>query len=80
MHTGISDREKWQLDNDLITVFDDDLSKEYPKYLVREKEVRFRLFVVFDNMGSDEDPYYEFYFYFREGKWYLSGIYHPYLS
>lgn len=77
---SISNWEKWQLEHDMVTQGNNNLSTEYPKYIQREKQVKFRLVIAFNNMGNDDNPYYQFYFYFRQGKWYLSGIYHPYMS
>jgi len=73
----ISNYEKWQIKYDMmVTDSAEQMKNEHLKYVEREKETQFRLIVALVT-PTDDDPLYQFYFYFRQGKWYLSGIYHP---
>lgn len=76
----ISSLENWQLENGMVTGGEDNyqqLSTESPRYVQREKEVRYRLIIALNKPFTDFEAY-QFYFYFRKGKWYLSGIHHPF--
>lgn len=83
----ISNYEDWQLKNSMTG----DSLREYilnahPSYVQREKEVKFRLIISLADIDQEDYNYpsletpFQFYFYLREGNWYLSGIYHPYVN
>ena len=74
----ISTYEKWQLDNHMVPDRDyQQLSTEHLGYVEREKEVEFRLIIALNGVSKDDFIPFQFYFYKRNEKWYLSGIYHP---
>lgn len=83
----ISNYEDWQLKNSMTgDSLREYIANEHPIYTQREKEVKFILIIALVDIDDEEYNYpsletpFQFYFYLREGKWYLSGIYHPYVN
>lgn len=73
----ISNYEHWQLTDGVVADSRrHQLEVEYPKFIQREKEVKFVLAIA-RKADLEENLPFEFFFYLRQGRWYLSGIIHP---